>query len=249
MSLPRLRALLSLGLIGCMTLSLVPLGCHPVKLKHSPAPSGSPHIPEATAARLRECVEELEGEISHGYYDVDAQIKIDEDGRVVDVETKGTPNPGVGICMRMALRDMRLPEGFFEAGLLRTSSAANGQAMPDRGQIGEVVIITVVTIVFTEVIIETFAIAIGVTVTATVAAGVADAAARKKKRKKEPTCVDHYEGCMDDAGIADRLGNHWKSSLCNACRLKCKNNQWPDSVPLGSRIESCKYEGIDKWNN
>lgn len=115
--------------------------------------------------------------------------------------------------------------------------------MPDRAQIGEVVTIVVVTVVFTEIVIEAVAITIGVTVTATVAAGVASSFAKRRK-EKEPTCEDRYVACMDDASIADEPGNHWRSSLCNACRVTCKKEKkWPQSVPMGSGTESCIYKG------
>ncbi|MDI3286658.1 hypothetical protein [Polyangium sp. 15x6] len=198
-------------------------------------------------------MDELSGTIEPGYYTLDASVKVDQEGRVVEVETTGQPNPDVGGCMRIALREMRLPKDVFQMGMLRTSASANGQAMPDRAQIGEVVtVVVVVTVVFTEVIIEAFAIAVGVTVTATVAAGAAEALAKRRKPKKEedePTCLDHYEACMDDASIADRLGAHWKSSLCNACRVTCEaKKNWPDTVPMSWGMESCKYKGHDKWN-
>ncbi|WP_136969273.1 hypothetical protein [Polyangium sorediatum] len=172
-------------------------------------------------------------------------MKVDQEGRVVEVETTGQPNPDVGGCMRIALRGMTLPEDVFARGLLRRPAAANGQGMPERGPIGEVVtVVVVVTVVFTEVIIEAFAIAVGVTVTATVAAGAAEALAKRRRKEKEPTCVDRYEACMDDASIADRLGDHWKSSLCNACRVWCERDKvWPDTVPMSWGIESCKYKG------
>jgi len=164
----------------------------------------------------------------------------------VEVETTGQPNPDVGGCMRIALRGMTLPEDVLARGLLRRPASANGQARPERGPIGEVVTIVVVTVVFTEVIIEAFAIAVGVTVTATVATGAAEAFAKRKKRR---SCVTHYEKCMDDASIADKLGDHWKSSLCNACRVKCKvEKEWPDTVPMSWGIESCKYGGHDEWD-
>ncbi|MDC0745813.1 hypothetical protein [Polyangium mundeleinium] len=117
-------------------------------------------------------MDELRGTIEPGYYTLDASVKVDQEGRVVEVETTGQPNPDVGGCMRVALRGMTLPEDVLARGLFRTSASANKQVMPDRGPIGEVVTVVVVTIVFTEVIIEAFAIAVGVTVTATVAAGV-----------------------------------------------------------------------------
>ncbi|WP_272418163.1 hypothetical protein [Polyangium jinanense] len=200
-------------------------------------------MPEATAERLRACVDELSGTIEPGYYSLDASVKVDQEGRVVEVETTGQPNPDVGSCMRLALRGMTLPEDVLERGMLRTSASANRQAMPDRGPIGEVVTIVVVTIVFTEVIIEAFAIAVGVTVTATVAAGAAEAFAKRRKRR---SCTTHYEMCMDDI-TGDEDGNHRKESLCGTCLSICTNKkEWPRQIGTG---QSCLYRGYSEWDD
>ncbi|MDI1431303.1 hypothetical protein [Polyangium sorediatum] len=201
-------------------------------------------MPEATAERLRACVDELSGTIEPGYYTLDASIKVDQEGRVVEVETTGQPNPDVGGCMRIALRGMTLPEDVLARGLLRRPAAANGQGMPERGPIGEVVtVVVVVTVVFTEVIIEAFAIAVGVTVTATVAAGAAEALAKRRKRR---SCTTHYEKCMDDI-TGDEDGNHQKESLCGTCLSICNNNKkWPRQIGTG---QSCLYQGHDEWDD
>ncbi len=131
--------------------------------------------------------------------------------------------------MRIALRGMTLPEDVLERGMLRTSAPATGQVMPDRGPIGEVVTVVVVTIVFTEVIIEAFAIAVGVTVTATVAAGAAEAFAKRRKRR---SCTTHYDMCMDDI-TGDQDGNHRGETLCGTCQTMCKNGRWPKQIGTG----------------
>ncbi|TKD08343.1 hypothetical protein [Polyangium fumosum] len=199
-------------------------------------------MPEATAERLRACVDELKSTIEPGYYSLDASIKVDQEGRVVEVETTGQPNPDVGGCMRIALRGMTLPEEVLARGLLRRPAAANGQGMPERGPIGEVVTIVIVTVVFTEVIIEAFAIAVGVTVTATVAAGAAEAFAKRRKRR---SCTTHYDMCMDDK-TGDEDGNHRGESLCGTCRTMCKNGHWPEQIGTG---QSCLYRGYDEWDD
>ncbi|MDC0747283.1 hypothetical protein [Polyangium mundeleinium] len=237
---PRWPPLLALGLLGCLTLSLLPLGCSSAKIYRPSVPDDRPRVPEATAERLRACVDELKSTIEPGYYTLDASVKVDQEGRVVEVETTGQPNADVGGCIRIALRGMTLPEDVLARSLFRSSTSANRQVMPERGPIGEVVTVVVVTIVFTEVIIEAFAIAVGVTVTATVAAGAAEAFAKRRKQK-EPTCTDRYEACVDK-GKDREMGNHWNETLCGTCLLLCNRyNQWPNHLDTG---QSCIYPGF-----
>ncbi|MDI3284804.1 hypothetical protein [Polyangium sp. 15x6] len=166
-------------------------------------------------------MDELRGTIAPGHYTLDASVKVDQNGHVVEVESTGQPNPEVGICMRIALRGMRLPEDVFERGPLRMSAAADGQTLPDRGQIGEVVTVVVVTIVFTEVIIEAFAIAVGVTVTATVAAGAA------KRAKREGMCMPLLHECLGNKKHPNPDFGPEKD--CGACFRHCKNEgYWPE---------------------
>ena len=189
-------------------------------------------------------MDELRGTIEPGYYTLDASVKVDQEGRVVEVETTGQPNPDVGICMRIALRGMTLPGDVFERGLLRTFASAGGQAMPDRGQMGEVVTIVVVTIVFTEVVIEAFAIAVGVTVTATVAAGAAEAFAKRRKDPGVAKCRQRLNRCLD-SNKGDEPGNNYNTTLCPTCFDRCMgsvNKEWPRHLDTG---QSCIYPGYE----
>ncbi|MDI1427969.1 hypothetical protein [Polyangium sorediatum] len=242
---PRWPPVLSLGLLGCLTFSLVPLGCSSARIYRPPAPDDRPRVPEATAERLRACVDELSGTIEPGYYTLDASVKVDQEGRVVEVETTGQPNPDVGGCMRIALRGMTLPEDVLARGLLRRPAAANGQVMPERGPIGEVVtVVVVVTVVFTEVIIEAFAIAVGVTVTATVAAGTAEAFAKRKK--KRVTCQENLIACLH-TGWGGKRGSNQGASLCEACFKQCRDHVWPPSVDMSWGFESCEFPGYREY--
>ncbi|MDI3292184.1 hypothetical protein, partial [Polyangium sp. 15x6] len=181
--------------------------------------------------------------IEPGYYTLDASVKVDQEGRVVEVETTGQPNPDVGGCMRIALRGMTLPEDVLERSMLRTSASANGQVMPDRGPIGEVVTVVVVTIVFTEVIIEAFAIAVGVTVTATVAAGAAEAI-QKRKDAGVAKCRKRLIKCLE-SNKGDEPGNNYNTTLCPTCFDRCMgsvNKKWPEQLDTG---QSCIYPGFE----
>ncbi|TKD02229.1 hypothetical protein [Polyangium fumosum] len=141
--------------------------------------------------------------------------------------------------MRIALRGMTLPEDVLAKGLLRRPAAANGQGMPERGPIGEVVTIVVVTVVFTEVIIEAFAIAVGVTVTATVAVGAAEAITRRQKWRDE--CDETLKNCLGTP-LGGRWSRSWHETRCTACWQKCTNPQnkkWPAHVDLIDGKASC----------
>ncbi|TKC98534.1 hypothetical protein [Polyangium fumosum] len=127
MASPRVRTLVSFGLLGCATLALVPLGCASATIRY-PA-DDRPRVPAATAERLRACVAELGGELGGGYYTFDATVKVDEEGGVVDVKGKGVPSPELAVCMRIALRGMTVPEELLRLRKLRlsdTSAPANG---------------------------------------------------------------------------------------------------------------------------
>ncbi|MBK9259792.1 MAG: HNH endonuclease [Polyangiaceae bacterium] len=193
------RAFVSWGLIVCMLFSLTPLGCHSVKVRHGMGWPGQPQVPEDTAERLKECGELIQEGIDSVRHPVDAKVVLDENGHVLDVTTAGEPNPDVGMCIRVALRGMKVDKDVIHEAMLRRppSPWPNSQTMPDRAHIGEVVIVTVVVVVFTEVIIEVVAVALGVAVTATVVSGAAkaaqaksaqaNAAAARKPNQPDPT--------------------------------------------------------------
>ncbi|MDI1446112.1 hypothetical protein [Polyangium sp. 6x1] len=85
-----MRTLLSLGLLGCATMAFVPLGCG-AKITYPEASEG-PRVPDATAERLRECVDEYGGDLPRGKFTFDVALTVDEDGQVVDVNSKGVPH-------------------------------------------------------------------------------------------------------------------------------------------------------------
>lgn len=218
---PSFRSLISLGIVICLTLSIMPLGCSSARIYSPSISDDRPRIPEPTADRIRECVDELKGTIEPGYYTLDAAVKVDPDGNVVDVETTGQPNPDVGICMRIALRGMRLSGEIFERDGLHTSALGSGLVMPDRRLVGEVVTIVVVTVVFTEVIIEAFAITVAVAVTATATAGAA------KRLKRERMCQPLLHECLGNKKHPNPDFGPEKD--CGACYRYCMNEgSWPE---------------------
>ncbi|MRG95658.1 hypothetical protein [Polyangium spumosum] len=170
---PRVRALLSSGLLGCAALALVPLGCSSATIRH--LPDDRPRLPAATAERLRACVGELGGELAGGYYTFEATVKVDEEGRVVDVKSTGVPHPELAICMRIALRGMTVPEDLL--GKLRVSTspaAANGQTAAERGLVGNAAALVLVVVALAELVIDAAPVAVAIAAAVEVTGEIAE---------------------------------------------------------------------------
>lgn len=174
MNHPPFRAIVSFWLIVCMLLSFLPLGCHSFELRHPSAGLGQPYLPENTEEHLKECAALVHKDADLARRSVDARIKVDEDGRVVEATTTGEPNPEVGMCIRDALRNMHVDPDVIEEASLRSTRlpSSTAETAPNRAYVGQAdpVTITVVTIVYVEVIIiEEVVLALGIGVTASVA--------------------------------------------------------------------------------
>ncbi|HVK69415.1 MAG TPA: hypothetical protein VM694_33390 [Polyangium sp.] len=239
MACPRARTLLSLGLLGCTTTALVPLGCG-ATVRPLAQQDDRPRVPDATAERLRECVDEFGGDLSGGYYTFDVAVKVDEDGRVIDVASKGVPHADLAGCMRIALRGMTVPEELLGLRKLRLSESpapANGQTTAERGLVGNPALV-LVAITLADLIIE--AAPIVVVIAASVEIGKSEIA--KAGRRKKETCSDQLGACLEKHPW-NGPGDHHGASLCHACWMKCSNGKWPKEVelfPYGP--VSCKYK-------
>lgn len=156
MRFPRLRRLLSCGLLGFATAALVPLGCS-AKIVYPEMPDERPRVPDATAERLRECVDEFGSALPRGQFTFDAALTVDEDGHVVDVKSQGVPHEELAICMRIALRGMTVPEDLVRLRELRlpeSPASTNGQAAAERGLVGHPGALVLVAIALADLIIE-----------------------------------------------------------------------------------------------
>ena len=181
-----------MGLIICMLFASIPLGCHSVTVRNAPGQPGQPYLPEETADRFVSCGELVQEGLPAGSIPIDARIDVDRNGYVLDATTTGEPNPEVGICLRLALRDMRVDPDVIDQAKRRAMSRSgpNVSSIPDRkyfGQVVEVVTVTVVTVVFVEVyvVVSTVALAIVVTATVNLVVDAAAAAAAPAARKPQ----------------------------------------------------------------
>ena len=240
MTSPRVRSFLSFGLLGCATMALVPLGCGATITNR--AASEGPRVPDATAERLRACVEEFGGELPRGEFTFDATVRVDEEGHVVDVKSKGVPHEELAICMRIALRNMTVPEellGLRERRLSEAPASANGQAADERGLVGNAGLLVAVLVVLAEIVVEVGPTAVAIVAAVEISGEIAEVA---RKKKDPSTCEEHQTACLGSP-LAGEPGNHRGSSLCQACYDQCYNNKWPEKVLIFSRgWRSCIYD-------
>ncbi|HVK65445.1 MAG TPA: hypothetical protein VM694_13270 [Polyangium sp.] len=236
MTLPRARTLLSLGLLGCATTALVPLGCG-ATVRQLAQQDDRPRVPDATAERLRECVEEYGGDLGRGYYTFDYKVQVDEEGRVVDVASKGVPHADLAGCMRIALRGMTVPEELLGLRKLRLSaSPANGQSTAERGLVGHPALVAV-AIALADLVIEVGPIV--VVIAASVEIGKSEIAEAIQKRPRwEEMCNKKRTECLGTP-LADQPGDIEGSSMCEYCRRVCfqDKGKWPKQA--GGR--SCEF--------
>lgn len=209
MSYQPFRAFLSVWLIICMVFSMMPLGCSPaVGVRHAVGGAGQPYLPETTTEQLKDCSEWLQEGVAQGLHSVDARITVDESGRVLEATTTGEPNPDVGMCIRVALREMHVDKDIIDDAALRQTRPATPEVsrIPNRTHVGEIVTvttITVVTIVYVEVYIELLWVALGITVTATVLGGAINAAEANAARARKPH-QPNTKKWMDDGGSIEQ---------------------------------------------
>jgi DNase/tRNase domain of colicin-like bacteriocin len=162
------RAFVSFWLIVCMLFSFLPLGCQSAQVRHPVADDGRLYLPNETDEKLRECATLVHKDATPQQRSVDANVKLDEDGRVLEATTTSEPNPEVGACIRIALREMRVDREVLADASLRSNRrlAQTSESGLNRAYLGQVETITVVTVVFVEVVvIEEVLVVLGVTVT------------------------------------------------------------------------------------
>ncbi|MRG91164.1 hypothetical protein [Polyangium spumosum] len=238
-----MRTLFSCGLLGSATMALVPLGCSSARIRYPEQDDDRPRVPAATAERLRACVDELGGELERGEYTFDATVKVDEEGRVVDVKGKGVPHPELAICMRIALRGMTVPEELLRLRTLRvseTSAPANGQTAAEGGLVGHPGALVAVVIVLAELVIEAAPVAIAITAAVEVTGEIAEAV--QKKPRWQTLCDRALTECLNSPRQSD-WGDVPNSSRCVWCRKLCNEKGWPEQVPVhDGKFVPCRYK-------
>jgi hypothetical protein len=205
-------------------------------------------VPDTTLERLRECVADYGGQLEPGRYYLNTHVRVDRDGINQGVSTNDIPKTSHDLtaCMRVALREMAIPEAILQAP--PTEDAA---ATMSRAYMGSPAVVVVVAVGLSEIVLEAGAITIlfAVTVEVVNEAGKDIAEAARRRKSKKDACTDGYEECKK-SDVADEPGNNRNESRCATCRNKCEkdNYVWPSHVPMPEGWVSCGRLGPN-WRN
>lgn len=225
----------------------LPLGCagsiEPAQPRQT-ASNGKRSLPPITEARLQECVETYHHQLSSIYQEVHYRVKVDGEGRIVDVETSEALVDGqdFAACVRVVLREMAVPNWVFALRKEYTHASTKAQTSAARGAIGDV------TVMGVEVVLEELLAVVGGTtvlfavVIVLAEGGVANAVeAIEETTANRRRCDDKRTACLDTYR-ASRPGPTYGSSRCEACHNLCiaLEGEWPSHVTLGGRQLSCK---------
>ena len=229
-------------LAAWVMLGLVPLGCGgglgQVSVRQDPS-DHRPAVPDTTLERLRECVADYGGQLEPGRYYLNTHVRVDRDGINQGVSTNDIPKTSHDLtaCMRVALREMAIPEAILQAP--PTEDAA---ATMSRAYMGSPAVVVVVAVGLSEIVLEAGAITIlfAVTVEVVNEAGkdIADAARRRKSKRDD--CTKSYTECMKSNVVGP--GNNWNISRCGSCLEKCKapDYVWPSYIPMPEGWVTCE---------
>jgi hypothetical protein len=230
-----------------MMLGLVPLACGgglgQVSVRQDPS-DHRPAVPDTTLERLRECVADYGGQLEPGRYYLNTHVRVDRDGINQGVSTNDIPKTSHDLtaCMRVALREMAIPEAILQA-----PPSEDAAATVSRAYMGSPAVVVVVAVGLSEIVLEAGAITIlfAVTVEVVNEAGKDIAEARRRRKTKKDECTEHYDRCMGKA-LSREDGNHWRQTRCGACLRKCiRFEAWPTEVGNGS----CDYNSWPEQPN
>ena len=110
----------------------------------------------ANLEKTKECVAEYGQQMAPGRIDLDATVKVDEDGALVGVRLDGIPNtaPDFGACVRNVLRELPIAERPFREGVKMLDFSRKHAGDSQDALVGFINVISGVPIVGSEVVLE-----------------------------------------------------------------------------------------------
>jgi hypothetical protein len=236
-----MRSLAALGLLGCLLLAFVPIGCastleHP-PLKQQSSSATGPQVPARTVARLQECVDEYADQLEGHSYRMRANVKIGQELIIEEVRIADLVHPDLDACTRVALRAMAVPESVLQLGVEEWFARANEQTPAARAMMGNAAV-WYITIKLIEIAIQASAVTIVVAVTVELTHEAVEALRRRRPRKK--TCTEHLQDCLETP-TNDGQGNNWNTKRCKTCFDLCKDGKWPETIEFIDGPASCAY--------
>jgi hypothetical protein len=188
-------------------------------------------VPDTTLERLRECVADHGGQLEPGRYYLNTHVRVDRDGINQGVSTNDIPKTSHDLtaCMRVALREMAIPEAILQAP--PTEDAA---ATMSRAYMGSPAVVVVVAVGLSEIVLEAGAITIlfAVTVEVLNEAGkdIADAedeteAAEREEARRNRGDTEFVRSISALFKRADAEGMSFEEELREMRRLEAESVQ------------------------
>ena len=224
-----MRRVAAMGLLGCLMLAFVPVGCGsrlgPITAMQAQS-DGRPPVPRATVERLKACMEEYGEQLAPGSHSIHLVIKTDKNGGKRRVTENDIPNtaPEFASCTRQALREMEIPAEFFRLAADMEKKTQGDVSKAQRSNMGSPLIVVVgVAVGLSEVVLEAGAFTILFAITVELAADAV-----------KELCLDHYVACVASNTFGGR-GRHIRDSKCSLCMDVCIINkgEWPAEVGSG----------------
>ena len=237
--------MLAFGLLGCVMLVFLPLGCGGIDENarvSRPVSEAGLKLPENTLMRLQECADEYAPRLGSSEYKLDFAMEADTSGRVLQMtKTQMDPfNRDVGTCMKFALQAMTVPVSAIQAASGPLVSK-NTQGPADRGKTGFVFVPVAVASVAEIMLVSgavTFLFTIAVSLVKAVAEEIEDVIDTEKETKRY--CKEQQTKCLETS-TQSKPGSLKGSSLCLWCFEECLDTgSWPKEVRgTGKGWQSC----------
>ena len=244
-----LRRIAAMGLLGCAFVGFVPFGCSSsierVPLRYREETKG-PRLPDITVERLQACVDEYgRQQLEERTYRIDAKVKSDRDGRILDVHMDGIPGNAsdFAACTQTALQDMTIPGALLQLRPGQTLGIADKPMVLHRNEAGNVLIVGVL-IVLGEFAAQyggyVILFAVTVELVDTAVKDIAGVLRREDEIKED--CRHEFQKCLL-SDTADEYGSVEGSSRCEWCLQACTRNggNWPFRAPKAVGWVRCDY--------
>jgi hypothetical protein len=238
------RFVAAMGLIGCLFMAFMPVGCtssiEQASLRYRAQNQNETHLlRDFTVERLQECVETYGKELRHldpPFAHAKAHIQVSQEGQVVDVQVTGIPDsaPDLAGCTRIALREMTVPESVLSLRQKEASASTTEQTVPRGNELANPIVLWEIGTLFAEFVAENGGRTVLYTVTIEVLSAAAIAAvAVAISRTQKNRCTARFVNCTESPAGRAR-GNTWNDSRCGTCLKVCIKNkgEWPKTIEM-----------------
>ena len=243
MALMFTRFVAAMGLLGCLFMAFMPVGCsssiEQASLRYRAQNQNETHLlRDSTVERLQECVETYGKELRQldpPFAHAKAHVQVTPEGEVVDVQVTGIPDsaPDLADCTRIALREMTVPASVLSLRQKEAPASTTEQTVPRGNELANPIVLWEIGAALAEFVAENGGRTVLYTVTIEVLSAAAIAAAVLAiSRTQKNRCTARFVNCTESPAGRAR-GNHWNEHRCGTCLSVCTNTgKWPDTIEM-----------------